>query len=180
MALLSHEADSTSEGVAAFTFLSTPDDALLATERPDGPHASILGKTITARIKVDSHGATFHYYGEGACGTTPATVRLYFNTNGAFGFGNNTAWYGHYWWSNPVAAYALADGTVTLTAQVTAANWSDWGGELATAVPDEFAAAASNPDLIGFSFGGGCFFENGVGATGGDATFTVMSLDIGE
>jgi hypothetical protein len=30
--------------------------------------------------------------------------------------------------------------------------------------------------LIGFSFGGGCFFENGVGTTDGSGTFTLGSF----
>ena len=36
--------------------------------------------------------------------------------------------------------------------------------------------AASNPDLIGLSFGGGCFFENGVGMASGSATFQLLTF----
>jgi len=41
-----------------------------------------------------------------------------------------------------------------------------------------FAEAASRPDLIGLSFGGGCFFENGVGMSVGSATFRLISYTI--
>jgi hypothetical protein len=41
-----------------------------------------------------------------------------------------------------------------------------------------FNAAAANPDLVGLSFGGGCFFENGVGVTGGTATFKLTNFAI--
>lgn len=182
-ALMSHQADASDDGLAAFTFLATPDIALLATERPEGPHASILGKTITASIRVDAAaGTSFTYYGQDTswnpCGT-PASVRFYFNTNGKFGFGTDNDWYSKYWWSNPTSV-ALANGTFTLTTTVDAALWSNWNGKTGNdpVVDDHFALAAANPDLIGFSFGGGCFFENGVGAAGGTATFTVLSFDI--
>lgn len=180
-ALRSQAADASETGIAAFTFAATPDDALFATQRPDGPHASILGRTITASFKVTTApGTTFAYYGEGTpanpCGT-PASVRLYFNTNGAFGFGTDNDWYSKYWWSNPVSE-VLRDGTLTLTATVAPEAWSNWNGQPGVARADGFAAAASDPDLIGFSFGGGCFFENGVGTPTGSATFTVISLDI--
>jgi hypothetical protein len=180
-ALGSQAADASDTGLAAFTFAATPDDALFATERPEGPHASIYGRTITATFTVTTApGTTFSYYGEGTpsnpCGT-PASVRLYFNTNGAFGFGTDNDWYSKYWWSNPVSQ-VLRDGELTLTATVLPAGWSNWNGQMGTARADGFAAAASDPDLIGFSFGGGCFFENGVGTPSGSATFTLTSFTI--
>ena len=38
-------------------------------------------------------------------------------------------------------------------------------------------ARRSNPDLIGLTFGGGCFFENGVGNSG-SATFKLLTFTI--
>jgi len=32
--------------------------------------------------------------------------------------------------------------------------------------------------VIGMSFGGGCFFENGVGTTDGSGTFTIDSFSV--
>jgi hypothetical protein len=42
-----------------------------------------------------------------------------------------------------------------------------------------FMDAASNVTMIGLSFGGGCFFENGVGTIDGSGTFTLDSFSAG-
>jgi hypothetical protein len=71
--------------------------------------------------------------------------------------------------------------TVTITETVTPAKWSDWNGQFGTqdaATTAAFNKAASNPDLIGLSFGGGCFFENGVGMSTGSATFKLTSWTV--
>ena len=173
-ALSSKQAPAGTDSIAQFDVLPTPDDALLAMKAT--ANRSILGMTITATFRIEGAG-TFTYYGEGTpsnpCGT-PANVRLYFNTaNGPFA-------YTKYWWSNPAAAVLTAPsaGTVTVTAAVDAANWSDWGGEPGATQVGGFNDAASNPDLIGLSFGGGCFFENGVGMSTGSATFILESYTI--
>ena len=41
-----------------------------------------------------------------------------------------------------------------------------------------FNAAASIITAVGLSFGGGCFFENGVGTTDGSGTFTLTSFTV--
>lgn len=159
----------------SFTFTASTDTALFATAQ----HDSLAGMTITATFTVA--GATgFHYWGEGTadnpCGT-PANMRLYFSSNGSMG--TNKDWYSNFWWSNntPLSSQALGNGTFTITATVAPGGWSNWNGKQSTDRPDGFAAAAANPDRVGFSFGGGCFFENGVGADG-DATFTLDSFTI--
>ena len=166
----------------AFTFTSGTDTALLAAERLEGPNTSLAGRTISATFRINAPTATFHYFGEGSpsnpCGT-PASVRLYFSTNGSFG--SKKDWYSNFWWSRTAtSSHVLADGTFAISATVSPGNWSNWNGQLDTDRPDGFAAAAADPALIGFSFGGGCFYENGVGATGGSATFTLLSFVIGE
>ena len=184
-ALSSRHADAMG-GLASFTFTAAPDTALLAidrtvyrslTERTEDPHASILGRLIVAHFAVTG-ADSFNYWGEGTpdnpC-STPATVRFYFNTNGAAAYGTANDWYSKYWWSNGTGYQMLANGDFWLFAWVTPDNWSNWNGQKGTDRPDGFAAAASNPDLLGVSFGGGCFFENGVGATG-NATFTLIDM----
>ena len=174
-ALSSKQAD---EG-PAFTFTTEPDTALFAAQRLEGPNTSLAGRTITAEIRIDAPAATtFQYYGEpGACGT-PASVRMYFSTNGSMG--SKKDWQSNFWWSNSAgSSKVLANGpTFTLTAKVSPENWSNWNGQQGTARLEGFAAAAADPALIGFSFGGGCFYENGVGATGGTATFTLINFTI--
>jgi hypothetical protein len=59
--------------------------------------------------------------------------------------------------------------------------WSDWNGQFGTVDAETtaaFEAAAADPDLVGLSFGGGCFFENGVGTSSGSATFKLISYTI--
>ena len=173
-ALSSKQAPSGTATIAEFDFLSTPDDALLAMKASGSPDSSILGKTITATFAIVGAG-TFTYWGEGTpdnpCGT-PANTRLYFNTaNGPFAFTK-------FWWSNPASAFLTAPGIGTVTAMVSPAFWSDWNGQNGTTDPDAFANAAANPDLVGLSFGGGCFFENGVGVNVGSATFKLISYTV--
>jgi hypothetical protein len=171
--LSSKQAMSAGTDVADFDFLSTPDDALLAIKQPTGPHVALNGKTITATFAIDG-AATFQYFGQpDACGT-PASTRLYFNTNGPFAFTN-------FWWSNPAAAVLTGQGTGVVIANVNPVSWSDWNGKFGTenaATTAAFDAAAADPDLVGLSFGGGCFFENGVGVSTGSATFKLISYTI--
>ena len=172
-ALSSKPAPAGTASIAEFTFSRTPDDALLAMKASGSPDSSILGKTITATFAIVGTG-TFTYWGEGTadnpCGT-PANTRLYFNTaNGPFA-------YTKYWWSNPMSMTLTSPGTGVLTAMVEPSEWSDWNGQNGLTDPDAFANAASNPDLIGLSFGGGCFFENGVGNPG-SPTFKLLTYTV--
>lgn len=160
-------------GIAEFDFQPVPDDALLAMNAK----SSILGKTITATFEIVGAG-TFTYYGQGTTGNpcaTPASARLYFSTsNGPFA-------YTKYWWSNPASAVLTSPGSASVTATVEPGQWSDWNGQFGTVDGDTTAAfnvAASNPDLIGLSFGGGCFFQNGVGMSSGSATFKLLSFTV--
>lgn len=156
-----------------FTFLDTPDTALFMTGHP-AYNATLLGdltgKTVSASIVISATGGTFIYYG--TCGNTPANVRLYFSTN------NNELGESQYWWSNPVS-YPLANGPAELSALLLAENWSDRDGHFGTFDPAHsasFAAAVEDVQHIGLSFGGGCFFANGVGYTGGTASFALTEF----
>lgn len=171
--LSSKPAAGDASSVARFEVLSTPDDALLATKQPGGPNTALNGKTITATFVIEGAG-TFEYYGQpDACGA-PANTRLYFSTNGPFAYTN-------FWWSNPASMALTSPGGGTVTANVEPAEWSDWNGQRGTVDPATtaaFEAAAADPDLIGLSFGGGCFFQNGVGMSAGSATFRLMTFTI--
>ena len=104
----------------------------------------------------------------------PATTRPYFSTNGPFAYTN-------FWWSNPMSVALTSPGVGTLTANVEPAEWSDWNGQRGTVDPATtaaFRAAAADPDLVGLSFGGGCFFQNGVGMRAGSATFRLITFTI--
>jgi hypothetical protein len=170
-------------GIATFGFPAAPNTALLITDH--GSYKGTLlgdltGKKITAT--VSDSGGTFMYFGEGPGGTgTPdnpcpgtPTVRLFFQTSNAGGF-NET----HYWWSNPVSLplNGLTAPTPMTASLANPGNWSDFYGHFGN--DPQYSAgyqdAVKNVTSIGLSFGGGCFFENGVGAPNG-GSFTLWSF----
>ena len=162
-------------GIANLAFTNQPNTALLVTDQP-AQWGSLLGdltgKTLSASFTISglNAGATFSYYEEPTCGGTTSYVRYFFETSNAGGFA-----YTHYWWSNPVSAPLTGNGgPVALTSvPLDPSAWSDWNGQFGTTDPAAFAAAVSNVTMIGLSFGGGCFFENGVGTSDGSGTFTL-------
>ena len=164
-------------GIATFDFTNQNNTALLVTNH--GAYkgqllGDLTGRTITTTFSITGAGA-FTYFGQGTADNpcaTPASVRLFFTTDNGGGFA-----YTHYWWSNPESR-VLANGLWTLTATVEPAEWSDWNGQTGTTEPAGFADAASNVTSIGFSFGGGCFFENGVGTSNGSGTFQLNTFGV--
>jgi hypothetical protein len=137
--------------------------------------ASTMSATFTVAGVND--GATFTYGGQGTVSNpcvSPASVRLYFESippGTKFAFTN-------YWWADVSPASAvLANGDYTLTVTVDPTQaWSDWNGQPSSANQDAFNAAAGNVTAVGLSFGGGCFFENGVGVTDGSGTLTLNTF----
>lgn len=162
-------------GVATFGFTSSPNTALLVTDHGSSTLlGSDQGRTISATFDI-SGASVFTYFGEGDPTVNPcpgpATVRLFFeSTGGGFAFTN-------FWWSDTAFA-VLANGTMTISANVSPVGWSDWNGQPAETNVDAFNGAASDVTLIGLSFGGGCFFENGVGTVDGSGTFNLDSFSV--
>jgi hypothetical protein len=162
-------------GIASLDFTTQNNTALLVTTHGAFKGESlgdIAGKTITATFDVSGLTGDFTYFGEPSCGGTTANARFFFQTDNGGGFQ-----FTHYWWSD-AASTALANGTFTLTAKVEPAGWSDWNGQLGVDQAAGYMDAASNVKTIGLSFGGGCFFENGVGTTDGGGTFTLDTFTV--
>lgn len=168
--------------VATFSFPPTPDTALLITDH--GSYKGTLlgnmtGKTLKATVSV--FGGPFKFYGEGdpgGCGgPPPAFVRFYFQTKSPASFAETD-----YWWSNPVNLQlnGLPPSTSMSVSIGDPSQWTDFFGHRGTDIgfTDAFNAAVKDVTSIGLSFGGGCFFENGVGAPNGGSfmlsTFTAM------
>jgi hypothetical protein len=165
----------TNAGIATFPFPIDPNVALLVTDHGSFKGTllgDLTGKTISA-TGSDS-GGPFMYFGEGPGGTgTPnnpcpgtPTVRFFFQSSNAGGFSET-----NYWWSNPVSL-PLNGLTAQTTISESLANpgrWSDFFGHFGN--DPQYSAgyqqAVQNVTSIGLSFGGGCFFENGVGAPNG-------------
>ena len=172
-----------SGGIATLDF-SVPDKThLLYNSKDPELLGDLSAKTMGASFTVTglSEGATFTYSGQGTTGNpcgSPATVRLFFESIAP---GTKFA-YTNYWWSNPVGVN-LSDlsGSMSVSLADTS-QWSDWNGQMANSsqeVSAAFTTAASNVTLVGLSFGGGCFFENGVGTTDGSGSFTLNTFTVG-
>jgi hypothetical protein len=164
-----------------FSFLGTPDTAFLLTKHPSYKGTllgDLTGKTLSATVGVSVTADTvFHYYGEpDACGRAP-NVRFYFETDTSGKFDPKD-----YWWSNPVSVDLedLKDGgDQTISVAMSPSLWSDWDGHMGTfdaAHTAAFNAAVKDVKYIGLSFGGGCFFANGVGVNPGSGTFRLVSF----
>jgi hypothetical protein len=171
--------------LATFNFTNQDNTALLVTDQGAnkggliGNQSSATG--INATFADSALTGAFTYYGEPSCGGSTANVRFFFQTGNAGGF-NET----HYWWSNP-AAVSLSNGAGTTTytlnstfGATSGAAWSDFYGHFGndSAYSAGFNAAVTDVTTIGLSFGGGCFFENGVGTTDGSGTFTLSSFGV--
>lgn len=164
--------------LATFDFLNTPTTSYLLRNQGDSTLVGdIRGKTVSAMFAIDkSAGATFFY--DTSAGNTcggPANTRLFFQTSNAGGFDET-----HFWWSNPVSmTLDTVIGRVTISTMVSGQNWSDFFGHFGNdpAHPG-FDDAASNATYIGLSYGGGCFFANGVGIQNGSATFHLIDFAV--
>jgi hypothetical protein len=182
---LSFAEASTGSGIASLHFTSQDNTALLVTKQKaqyPGVLGDLSGKSsISATLSVSDVTGAFTYYGEPSCGGLPqeggptANVRFYFQTNNSGGFDET-----HYWWSNPMS-YPLvgptSNGSTSLSNYLNGLDWSDYYGHFGVGpYAAGFQAALSDVTVIGMSFGGGCFFENGVGTTDGSGIFTIDSF----
>jgi hypothetical protein len=178
-------------GIASLKFTSLPNTALLITGQK-AKYGSLLGDrsgatSISTTVTLSGVTGLFKYYGEPSCGAPAqdggptANFRFYFQTSNAGGFDET-----HYWWSNPVSRPLIGPKlpeTMTLEnpfGSASGAFWSDYFGHSGAdpSYKAGFEKAISNITDIGVSFGGGCFFENGVGETNGSATFTLNAFNV--
>ena len=160
-------------GVASLNFTNQPNTALLiATQGSNTNLGNQAENIITANFTISGAIGAFTYSGEPDGSGGQANVRLYFETKGGpFAYTN-------YWWTD-AAFTPLGNGTFTLTAQIDpSVPWSDWNGQPSSGNVTAFDAAASDITGIGLSFGGGYFFENGVGTTDGSGTLTLNSFTV--
>jgi hypothetical protein len=161
--------------------------ALLTTTDPTLT-GDLTSKTLTASITVSGDTGTFLEQNGGGCTPDNQYVRFYFTSPAGSGSGfpspgqpsTPTAgsvpagFYTQFWWSNPVHMDLTGDGAGQIQVAVgNATQWSDWNGQSADnpAVTALFEKATGRVQSVGLSFGGGCFFENGLTITGTGGTF---------
>jgi hypothetical protein len=177
-------------GIASLKFTSSPNTALLITGQK-AKYPNLLGNqsgatSISTNFTLSNVTGLFKYFGEPSCGAPAqdggptANFRFYFQTSNARGF-NET----HYWWSNPISwplTGPKPNETMTIKnpfGSGSGASWSDYFGHFGVGTYQAgFEEAISNVTDIGVSFGGGCFFENGVGETNGSGTFTLNTFKV--
>jgi hypothetical protein len=165
-----------------FPFLADIYTALFTTTDPTVT-GNDSGKTLKDTITLSGDAASFmtQFFGANCVDSNvPAVVRYYFTAPSASGPSpqggapHPAGFYTQFWWSDGIQAQMLhGNQVITLTEEMSPADWSDWNGQPATEIPDAFNEAASHVQSIGLSFGGECQFETGVTPTG---TFTTEQL----
>jgi len=170
-----------SSGRLVTSFLTTTTDTNLL--------GNITGKTITATLSVVAffgtefgYGGMLNSRGDGPgwnTGTMPANCRIFLTTYpGTYSNTYADAHANDFWWTHEgVAVIDDMTGTVTITATLDPAQWSNASGQFdATA----FNAAITNVRQIGLAFGGGSFFDVGVGVLQdtGSASFYLNSFTV--
>jgi len=166
------------DGNVSFPFKLNTYTALLTTT-----DASLTGdlsmKTLNVTVSVAGGNGMFKDQHNGGCPPDEKFVRFYFTSpkaSGTTGHGT-TGFYTQFWWSNPVHVTLVTDPQIpqTITQPVNAVHmWSDWNGKFnddSMEVMEAFQVAIHNVQTVGLSFGGGCFFENGVTTSDGMGTF---------
>jgi len=143
--------------------------------------------TLSDTVTLNGPASGFNSQNGGGCGAPEATARFYFTAPSASGtsVGSPRGFYTQFWWSNPVSVQLVTgnQGPVTITADMrNAIEWSDWNGQSGTnpAVTEAFIEATHKVQAVGLSFGGGCFFENGVTAVNNPNNTEQFSSDFSE
>jgi len=158
----------TSTNTVSFTFPETADAAYLTSTKV-GEFGDLTGKTLkgTASITNVAPGTTFANYPGCSGSSADPMVGLYFTTKGTGGFNPSV-----YWWSTkrvPLSAIIIAPTALDTALQQ--GLWTDFYGG---SDPAAFAAAVKNVTDWGVSFGGDCFYANGVGTPTGSADFSLV------
>lgn len=144
---------------------------------------TISGATITATFRIDASNPAYTGANVGGC-IVPVNARFYFTSNKiVYKLSTADKTPNIYWWCSQSDAVAyieqVDDGAlVTLTATVSPSGWSNANGQSAQSQITGFNAAASNVRHIGLAFGGGCFFDTGVGISSGSSTFHIIGFAV--
>jgi hypothetical protein len=148
------------------------------------PQTKSISGALTAafQIATSSSSVVFNYQFDSSNNCIdPAHVRLLMARKD-FNKTNNPDYANTRWWSNPTAALLTGGSTVQLRVPLTPDQWSNINGQSgnydATTL-NGFNKMLQQPAMLGFSFGGGCFFGHGVNVSGGMAQFLVWGYSLG-
>jgi hypothetical protein len=170
------------DGSVSFPFKLNTFTALLTTT-DKSLTGDLSSKKLTATVEVLGGSGIFQDQHSGGCIPDRKYVRFFFvspKASGTTGPGT-TGFYTQFWWSNlapdvtDVTLVTDPQGQSSMSAVVADPNqWSDWNGKKGNDSPEvleHFMVAIHNVQSVGYSFGGGCFFENGVTTSDGGGTF---------
>ena len=148
------------------------------------PQNKHISGALTAAFQMvtSSSSVVFNYQFESSntC-VNPAHVRLLMARND-YNKTNNPDYANTRWWSNPIAALLTGGSTVQLRVPLTPDQWSNINGQFGnsdTTTLNGFNNTLQHPAMLGFSFGGGCFFGHGVNVSGGTAQFFLWGYSVG-
>lgn len=137
------------------------------------PHGPLDGSLLVS-FRIETTGAPVVRWDlVGNTCQTPATVRPFF---GRYSQRRRKIEYADRWW--PVSSFAvLGPGVWSLLVPI---DRTFYTGVQFTGLSNDaaFALAASDPDLIGLSFGGGCFYGHGVGIEGGTMRLVLTEVRV--
>jgi hypothetical protein len=157
-----------STNTVSFTFPETADAAYLTSTKV-GEFGDLTGQTLrgTANITNVAPGTTFANYPGCTGSSSDPMVGLYFSTKATGQFSPAA-----YWWSTKrVPLSAIINNPTALDTVLAQGQWTDYNGQ---SDPAAFAAAVKNVVDWGASFGGDCFYANGVGTPAGSADFSLQ------
>lgn len=170
--------------------LSAGQFVALLTSSDPSLTGDLSGATLTDFVSVQNVTGNVVDQNNGGCTPDQPFVRFFINSPAGAGpsfpapgqslgpgLGSVPAgFYTQSWWSNPVHV-DLVNGILNVPMSVAVGDptqWSDWNGQVASSSPAvnaRFNSAISHVQSIGLSFGGGCFFENGVSVDSGAGAF---------
>ncbi len=157
-------------GAASFTFpMDTFTGAAYLLSTKVANSGNLFGGTLAATVSITAApGTEFTNYPGCANDILNPTVGLYFETKATGKTLNASA----YWWSSTrVPLSSLVANPTLLQTAMTDGAWTNYNGQTDSA---GFAKAATNVSAWGVSFGGDCFYANGVAASNSSAVFTLQ------
>jgi hypothetical protein len=168
----------TIEDSTSFPFLPNVYTARLTTTDPSLA-GDLSRKTLNLTVRVTGGSGTFQDQNNGGCNPDTKTVRFFITSPQASGTtdSDTRGFYTQFWWSSPMSIPLVAapQAPMAITQPVNAPGmWSDLNGRFnnsSSEAMEDFLIAIQNVKTVGLSFGGGCFFENGVTTSDGSGTF---------
>jgi hypothetical protein len=162
----------------SFPFLPSVYTSRLTTTDPSLT-GDLTSKAFNLTVSVTGGSGTFQDQNNGGCNPDTKTVRFFLTSPQASGTtgADTKGFYTQFWWSNPMSIPLVADpqAPMTISQPINAPGmWSDLNGRLnnsSSEAMEHFLIAIQNVKTVGLSFGGGCFFENGVTTSDGSGTF---------